>query len=204
MTNENRLIDANALMDEFRRYMVERYDREKCVSEENCKTCDKSCLWRKKVSAAPTVDAVEVVHGRWIELYMGELKCPICDEKVMCVGWLTNGKYNYCHNCGANVNRRTLRCDYCGTEYESPNDRIKIVVDRPGVHKIRCETRVDMTQMRYSPERAKEYVLSDMRQQIADGLLAYMKMTTSESHDPLNYCQIIRGEVRVLDPSFDH
>ena len=61
MANEKRLIDANALMDEFRNYMVERYDKEKCVSEENCKTCEKSCLWRKMVMSAPTVDAVEVV-----------------------------------------------------------------------------------------------------------------------------------------------
>ena len=109
-----------------------------------------------------------------------------------------------CQNCGANINRRTMRCDYCGTEYESPNDRIKIVLDRPGVSTIRCETKVDMMHMRHSPESAREYVLRDMRQQIADGLLAYMKMTTSESYDPLNCCQIIRGEVRVLDPYFDH
>ena len=109
-----------------------------------------------------------------------------------------------CQNCGANINRRTMRCDYCDTEYESPNERLKIIVDRPGVHTIRCETRVDMMHMRYSPEGAREYVLQDMRQQIADGLLAYMKMTTYESYDPLNCCQIIRGEVRVLDPSFDY
>ena len=55
-----RLIDADALMDAFRTYMVERYDREKCVSEENCKTCDKPCLWRSIVIVAPTVDAVPV------------------------------------------------------------------------------------------------------------------------------------------------
>jgi hypothetical protein len=109
-----------------------------------------------------------------------------------------------CINCGANINRRTMRCDYCGTEYESPNERIKIIVDRPGVHTLRCETKVDMMHMRYSPEGAREYVLQDMRQQIADGLLAYMKMTTSESYDPISCCQIIRGEVRVLDPSFDY
>lgn len=60
MENKMRLIDANDLMDAFRRYMVERYDEEKCVSEENCKTCKFSCLWRKIVSVAPTVDAVEV------------------------------------------------------------------------------------------------------------------------------------------------
>ena len=57
-----RLIDAEALMDAFRTYMVERHDREKCVSEENCKTCDRSCLWRSVVSVAPTVDAVPVVR----------------------------------------------------------------------------------------------------------------------------------------------
>ena len=55
-----RLIDADALMDAFRTYMAERFDREKCVSEENCKTCDRSCLWRSVVSVAPTVDAVPV------------------------------------------------------------------------------------------------------------------------------------------------
>lgn len=46
--NKKRLFDANALMDAFRSYMVDRYDKEKCVSEENCKTCENSCLWRKK------------------------------------------------------------------------------------------------------------------------------------------------------------
>ena len=55
-----RLIDAKALMDAFRTYMAERFDREKCISEENCKTCDRSCLWRSVVSVAPTVDAVPV------------------------------------------------------------------------------------------------------------------------------------------------
>lgn len=58
MADSRRLIDANALMDAFRGYMVERYDKEKCVSEENCNTCEKSCLWRKIVSVAPTVAAV--------------------------------------------------------------------------------------------------------------------------------------------------
>lgn len=52
-----------------------------------------------------------------------------------------------CKNCGANIDRRTMRCDYCGTEYESSNERIKIIVDRPGIHTIRCETRVDMVKV---------------------------------------------------------
>lgn len=107
-----------------------------------------------------------------------------------------------CKNCGGQIERSTMKCPYCGTQYESPNGMLKIVVDRPGFHTIRCETRVDMENMRHNPEAAKEYVLRDMREQIADGLLAYMKFMTSESYDFMHRCQIIRGEVRVVDPTF--
>ena len=103
MANEKRLIDANALMDEFRRYMVERYDRLKCVYEQNCKTCENSCLWRKKVSEAPTVDAVEVVHGHWIE--SEGTVCSVCNEHFFTDGpWaVANYKANYCPHCGAKM-----------------------------------------------------------------------------------------------------
>lgn len=59
---EQRLIDANALMDSFRAYMAERYDKEKCVSVENCNTCDEKCLWWRIVRIEPIVNAVEVVR----------------------------------------------------------------------------------------------------------------------------------------------
>ena len=107
MATEKRLIDANALMDAFRSYMVERYDSEKCVSDENCKTCEKSCLWRRIVSVAPTVDAVEVVHARW-----KNGKCTNCTHyaEVQNIGFTCTGELkvnykhtNYCPNCGAKM-----------------------------------------------------------------------------------------------------
>ena len=93
MANEVRLIDANALMDEFRNYMVERYDKEKCVSEENCKTCENSCLWRKKVMSAPTVDAVEVVRCKDCKHRGGNL-CPM--ETVELYPWFGTRNDAYC------------------------------------------------------------------------------------------------------------
>lgn len=95
MADEKRLIDADALMDEFRRYMVERYDREKCVSEENCKTCENSCLWRKKVSEAPTVDALEVVHARWA-IVCEACVCSACHKASIAT-------YYFCPECGAKM-----------------------------------------------------------------------------------------------------
>ena len=105
MANEKRLIDANALMDKFRGYTAHLYDRKKCVSEENCNTCDCECLWRRIVKYSPTVDAVEVVHGRWVHdgqrihngvdwWHCSECNIPATGVEI---------KYNFCPNCGAKM-----------------------------------------------------------------------------------------------------
>ena len=69
MANEKRLIDANALKDDFRRYMADRFDRERCVSEESCITCGRVCLFQRTINNAPTVDAVEVVRCKDCRLF---------------------------------------------------------------------------------------------------------------------------------------
>ena len=50
---------------------------------------------------APTVDAVEVVHGRWIE-YKSFMKCSECGSH-----WYYTDNhcylFNYCPNCGAKM-----------------------------------------------------------------------------------------------------
>ena len=88
MADKKRLIDANALMDAFRKYMAERFDSERCVSEENCMVCDRVCLWRRIVKDAPTVDAVEVVRGRWEDEHGGKYanpryRCSACKGKAL-------------------------------------------------------------------------------------------------------------------------
>ena len=55
------------------------------------------------VESAPTVDAVEVVHGRWIEqekyTFGTMYDCSICGTRI-----LDNGhSWNYCPNCGAKM-----------------------------------------------------------------------------------------------------
>ena len=55
------------------------------------------------VEAAPTVDAVEVVHGRWIEqekyTFGTMYDCSICGNRI-----LDNGhSWNYCPNCGCRM-----------------------------------------------------------------------------------------------------
>ena len=59
---------------------------------------------KKWVDKAPTVDAVEVVHGRWEKAeYHGFLRCDQCKDVYINEEWLADGKWNYCPNCGAKM-----------------------------------------------------------------------------------------------------
>ena len=109
-----------------------------------------------------------------------------------------------CEQCGGAIDRKTMRCPYCDTQYERKNNGVTInyVVEQPGTHRLRAEIRVDKGMMAHAPERATEYVLDRLRHEIADGLMAYMKIYTAEDYGFDHRCQIIRGEVRVIDPTF--
>jgi hypothetical protein len=61
------------------------------------------------IGTAPTVDAVEVVHGEWRfgkfncgrETVFAE--CSVCDAVFEVSSFSLNLNYNYCPNCGAKM-----------------------------------------------------------------------------------------------------
>jgi hypothetical protein len=93
MANEKRLIDANALM--------ERLKFKRRNSEVGLHRGLQSAM--TQCEKAPTVDAVEVVHGRWIETKNG-FHCSNCKRKPG-RHQTKQGAYlsNYCPNCGAKM-----------------------------------------------------------------------------------------------------
>ena len=101
---EKRLIDANALI---RRICDER----DAVKIEHA--CDVGYHNGLNMGAsmtinAPTVDAVEVVRGRWIEIpsMAPEYECSKCGQSYE---WWEPSEAHYCPNCGAKMDgeRRT-------------------------------------------------------------------------------------------------
>ena len=104
MANEKRLIDANALMEKHCEGCVKGV-QEMCKSDPVCATM----MW---VVEEPTVDAVEVVHGRWLFVTKGQQtsvyvcsKCNravtvVCDEDK--IKEQLAKRYPYCH-CGAKM-----------------------------------------------------------------------------------------------------
>lgn len=109
-----------------------------------------------------------------------------------------------CEQCGGHVDRKTMRCPYCGTEYAYSNNGVQIRFEekRPGEHSIFAQVDVDMDMIAKYPDIAQSYALDTLRNEIADALLAFMKISTSTKLDPLCQHQIIRAEVRVIDPEY--
>ena len=101
MATEKRLIDANALT---RRFKVRG-----CFKKDML-----GCMVAQIINTAPTVDAVEVVHGRWARKQIGkytgtdEVVCSCCGYFIAVTCSDTGFKeaikgMNYCPNCGAKM-----------------------------------------------------------------------------------------------------
>ena len=92
-----RLIDANALRESVITDYYEHFTG--CHDSDQVALIDMVC---DDIDESPTVDAVEVVHGRWFFLNDYQSKCTKCFE----IMWVDHdNEPNYCPNCGAKMDR---------------------------------------------------------------------------------------------------
>lgn len=107
MANEKRLIDITPLVDECDECMSIELNRKVSVS-----WADAEEEFKQRLLDAPVVDAVEVVHGRWLyDSGSGKYFCSACDEYALSFkkDTLYGGDLyevcltDYCPNCGAKM-----------------------------------------------------------------------------------------------------
>ena len=85
-------LDMDEILRHSRRYIGEEYDEPYLVS----------AVPEEVIRSLPSADVVEVRHGRWIGVQLGDMRCSLCKEVYsVCAGLL--GDYNYCPNCGAKM-----------------------------------------------------------------------------------------------------
>lgn len=106
---KKRLIDANALTDKCRQICADDWNKRAAP----CCWSDAYEGFIEDIEEAPTVDAVEVVHGRWIisgeEYRNQDVTCSACGDKRETYGWPRKQlekdcqRKHYCPNCGAKM-----------------------------------------------------------------------------------------------------
>ena len=92
MASEKRLIDANAIP--YEEHYVPDGDTQWEYKKE-------LCVCKSAIDQMPTVDAVEVVHGRWKEPYRQYVVCSECGTGYVKYEFIERA--NYCPNCGAKM-----------------------------------------------------------------------------------------------------
>ena len=91
MATEKRLIDANALK-----------KQKTILWDEALGFCD--CVLIENIDDAPTVDAVEVVHGHWVSDEGDVLfHCSECETQISTSWDYDDLQWNYCPSCGAEM-----------------------------------------------------------------------------------------------------
>ncbi len=116
---EKRLIDANALLAKFKEHRdlyAPSWESFKTSSIHVKSRVDEIDTCMADVINAPTLDAVEVVHGRWEDMYDGKYanpryRCSACKEKALykmeqdeLLSWHeVQALTDYCPNCGAKM-----------------------------------------------------------------------------------------------------
>ena len=57
---------------------------------------------QSEIDSIPAADVVEVRHGQWIAVTLGDMRCSCCGGVYGVCGGLM-GDYNFCPNCGADM-----------------------------------------------------------------------------------------------------
>ena len=106
MADSRRLIDGNALnWRASQEKMTELFPNWKELPQEvKDMLCKHGKEFERLLKEAPTVDAVEVVHGRWdIQRYYGGVRKGMIARVICSECGYPNEKTNYCPNCGAKM-----------------------------------------------------------------------------------------------------
>ena len=106
MANEKRLIDANALIEKFRQHrdlLVSAWNGTKEMPPKDKARVDELGMCIAETLNAPTVDAVEVVHGRWEWITEDIYGCNNCGATNHVKEVMGQPDFNFCPNCGAKM-----------------------------------------------------------------------------------------------------
>lgn len=115
---DKRLIDANALVDKVSLDWGLTHQNQLISATTKLATADAMCKLLGEVAKCQTIDAVEVVHGRWENATVEAYFVPTIEEKtkrdfpccsrchqIQSIAAWTN-PFNYCPNCGAKMDAK--------------------------------------------------------------------------------------------------
>lgn len=105
-----------------------------------------------------------------------------------------------CPQCGGQVNRAKMICEYCGTQFREEHNEIRVVTYNPQVHTLGANVIFPKEIVVQSPREASEYAIRSLAQEFADGIGQFMEVQTID--EPITGEVMFRARLRVLDSGY--
>lgn len=108
-----------------------------------------------------------------------------------------------CTQCGGKVNRTTLKCEMCGTTFREEGEIPRIVIEavRPEVHTLKSNMCVSREMVEsLGLVKASEIALNKMARELSEAMAPFMDVQSE--YQPQTDIMLIRGRIRVLDPTY--
>lgn len=106
-----------------------------------------------------------------------------------------------CEKCGGHINPSTLRCEYCGTQYEDDGlGRLYITRFDPKMDVLCSNVSFDWDFIGSEEDlnMASEYAIKEVSYKIAKSIIPYLDIKTIE--DPMRRKTNIHARLRVIRP----
>ena len=105
-----------------------------------------------------------------------------------------------CDRCGGHINERTMKCEYCGTQFKRSDEGvIRIETFNNPVREFAATIAMsDMDIYRLSPERASEICMHELAKKLSACLIPAIRV--SVEHYPPECEYRVRGSAKVIIP----
>jgi len=104
-----------------------------------------------------------------------------------------------CSCCGGNINRVTMTCEYCGTEYkEEYGNIVRIETFTNPVRTIASTMALDKFALQMNPKEYSEYAIRKLAIELAECLVPFMNI--HPSFDLGREQIILDARVKVVEP----
>ncbi len=104
-----------------------------------------------------------------------------------------------CSCCGGKVNRVTMTCEYCGTQYkEENNNLIRLETFRNPVQTLAAKFQISHEHILQDPKMISEYAIKRLANNFADVIAPYMDVY--HSYDPCTKTHSLDARIKVVIP----
>lgn len=107
-----------------------------------------------------------------------------------------------CECCGAPINPKTYKCEYCGTQYKLETDeviRVETFHNPIKVYKSKIEIPYEGIEA-MGKEHTSKYAIHHLSRNLADAIAENMELHCS--NDPFSRVQKITARVRIVEPKY--